>query len=87
ANQNRRIPSVKSLSAALCLLHWQTPFWASNLEKEWATASVESDGKPLFLPLPPLGMALQFPGSSSALPSQAPAASTSCICPFGALSS
>lgn len=32
-------------------------------------------------------MALQFPGSSSALPSQAPAASTSCICPFGTLSS
>lgn len=37
--------------------------------------------------LPPLGMALQFPGSSSALPSQAPAASTSRVCPFGALSS
>ncbi|KFV53402.1 hypothetical protein N328_12052, partial [Gavia stellata] len=87
ANQNRRIPSVKSLSAASYLLHWQTPFWASGLEKEQATASVESDGKPPFLPLPPLGMALQFPGSSSALPSQAPAASTSCICPFGAPSS
>lgn len=38
-------------------------------------------------PIPPLGMALQFRGSSSALPSQAPAASTSCICPFGAPSS
>ncbi|KFQ57598.1 hypothetical protein N334_03802, partial [Pelecanus crispus] len=87
ANENRRIPSVKSLSVAPCLLHWQTPFWASGLEKVWATASVESDGKPPFLPLPPLGMALQFPGSSSALPSQAPAASISCICPFGALSS
>ncbi|KFR08623.1 hypothetical protein Y956_00988, partial [Nipponia nippon] len=70
ANRNRRIPSVKSLSAASCLLCWQTPFWASGLEKEWATASVESDGKLLFLPLPPVGMALQFPGSSSALPSQ-----------------
>ncbi|KFQ49934.1 hypothetical protein N333_07196, partial [Nestor notabilis] len=87
ANQNRRIPSVQSLSAASCLLQWQTPFWATGLEKEWATASVESDGKPHFLTLPPLGMALQFPGSSSALPSQAPTASTSCICPFGALSS
>lgn len=32
-------------------------------------------------------MTLQFSGSSSALPSQVPAASTSCICPFGALSS
>ena len=41
---------MKSLSAASCLLHWQTPFWASGLEKEWATASVESDGKPPFLP-------------------------------------
>ncbi|KFV57721.1 hypothetical protein N341_09490, partial [Tyto alba] len=79
ANQNRRIPSVKSLSAVSCLLHWQTPFWASGLEKERAAASVESDGKPPFLPLPPLEMALQFPGSSSALPSQAPAASTSFV--------
>lgn len=83
----RRIPSVQSLSAVLCLLHWQTPFWASGLEKEWATANVESDRNPPFLPLPPLGMTLQFSGSSSAFPSQVPAASTSCICPFGALSS
>lgn len=43
--------------------------------------------KVILSPIPPLGMALQFPGSSSALPSQAPAASTSCICPFGAPSS
>ncbi|KFP36830.1 hypothetical protein N324_09612, partial [Chlamydotis macqueenii] len=87
ANQNRRIPSVKSLCAASCLLYWQTPLWASGLEKEWATASVESDGKPPFLPVPSLGIALQFRGSSSALPSQAPTTPTSCICPFGALSS
>ncbi|KFR12655.1 hypothetical protein N306_02840, partial [Opisthocomus hoazin] len=87
ANQNRRIPSVQSPSAVSCLLRWQTPFWASGLEKEWATASVESDGTPPFLPLPPPGMAPQFPGSCSALPSQAPAASTACMCPFGTLSS
>ncbi|KFQ06788.1 hypothetical protein N330_05466, partial [Leptosomus discolor] len=87
ANQNRRIPSVKSLSTASRLLHCQTPFWASGLEKKWATASVESDGKPPVLALPPLEMALQFPGSCSALPSQVLAASASCICPFGALSS
>lgn len=61
--------------------------WASGLEKEWTTANVESDGKPPFLPLLPLGLALQFPGGSSALPSQAPGASTSCSCPLGALSS
>ncbi|KFV93500.1 hypothetical protein N326_02118, partial [Eurypyga helias] len=78
---------VKSLSAVSRLLRWQTPVWASSLEKEWATASAKSDGKPPFLPAPPLGMALQSPGSSSTLPSQASAASTSCICPFGALSS
>lgn len=59
--------------------------WASGLEKEWTTANVESDGKPPFLPLLPLGLALQFPGGSSALPSQAPGASTSCSCPLGAL--
>lgn len=77
---------MQSLRTASCLLHWQTPFWASGLEKEWTTSG-ESDGKPPFLPILPLATALQFPGSSSALPSQAVDASTSRTHLLGALSS